>query len=62
MAFELKPFGVTGVSLYPGMVRTEVLEAAQWLDLSNSGSPEFIGRASPERSGASLSQSLRGRG
>jgi dehydrogenase/reductase SDR family protein 1 len=46
MAFELKPFGVTVVSLYPGMVRTEkVMEAAQWLDLSNSESPEFIGRA-----------------
>ena len=46
MAFELKPFGVTVVSLYPGMVRTEkVMEAAQWLDLSNSESPEFVGRA-----------------
>jgi dehydrogenase/reductase SDR family member 1 len=46
MAVELKPHGVTVVSLYPGMVRTEkVMEAAQWLDLSNSESPEFIGRA-----------------
>ena len=46
MAAELKPHGVTVVSLYPGMVRTEkVMEAAQWLDLSNSESPEFIGRA-----------------
>ena len=46
MAFELKPHGVTVVSLYPGMVRTEkVMEAAQWLDLSNSESPEFVGRA-----------------
>jgi dehydrogenase/reductase SDR family member 1 len=37
---------VTVVSLYPGMVRTEkVMEAAQWLDLSNSESPEFVGRA-----------------
>jgi dehydrogenase/reductase SDR family member 1 len=45
-AFELKPHGVAVVSLYPGMVRTEkVMEAAQWLDLSNSESPEFIGRA-----------------
>jgi dehydrogenase/reductase SDR family member 1 len=45
-AFELKPHGVTVVSLYPGMVRTEkVMEAAQWLDLTNSESPEFIGRA-----------------
>jgi dehydrogenase/reductase SDR family member 1 len=46
MATELKPHGVTVVSLYPGMVRTEkVMEAAQWLDLSNSESPDFIGRA-----------------
>ena len=30
----------------PGMVRTEkVMEAAQWLDLSNSESPELVGRA-----------------
>ncbi len=37
---------MTVVSLYPGLVRTEkVMEAAQWLDLSNSESPEFIGRA-----------------
>ena len=46
MATELEPHGVTVVSLYPGLVRTEkVMEAAQWLDLSNSESPEFIGRA-----------------
>jgi NAD(P)-dependent dehydrogenase (short-subunit alcohol dehydrogenase family) len=45
MARELDPHGVTAVSLYPGMVRTEaVLAAAEWLDLSNSESPEFIGR------------------
>ena len=47
MAIELLPRGVTVVSLYPGLVRTEaVLEAAKggWLDLSNSESPEFIGR------------------
>jgi len=47
MAHELRPHGVTAVSLYPGLVRTEaVLAAAQggWLDLSNSESPEFIGR------------------
>ncbi len=44
-ARELEPYGVTVVSLYPGMVRTEaVLAAAEWLDLSNSESPEFIGR------------------
>jgi NAD(P)-dependent dehydrogenase (short-subunit alcohol dehydrogenase family) len=46
MAHELKPHGITVVSLYPGLVRTEkVMEAAQYLDLSNSESPEFIGRA-----------------
>jgi NAD(P)-dependent dehydrogenase (short-subunit alcohol dehydrogenase family) len=46
MAAELQPHGVSVVSLYPGLVRTEkVMEAAQWLDLSNSESPEFTGRA-----------------
>ena len=46
MAVELRSHGVTVVSLYPGLVRTEkVMEAAEWLDLTNSESPEFIGRA-----------------
>jgi dehydrogenase/reductase SDR family protein 1 len=46
MAVELRPYRVTAVSLYPGLVRTEkVMEAAAWLDLTNSESPEFIGRA-----------------
>jgi dehydrogenase/reductase SDR family protein 1 len=46
MATELKRYGVTVVSLYPGLVRTEkVMEAARWLDLTNSEAPEFIGRA-----------------
>jgi dehydrogenase/reductase SDR family protein 1 len=46
MAIELRPYGVTVVSLYPGLVRTEkVMEAAAWLDLTNSESPEFVGRA-----------------
>ncbi len=46
MAAELKPHSVAVVSLYPGLVRTEkVMEAAPYLDLSNSESPEFIGRA-----------------
>jgi dehydrogenase/reductase SDR family member 1 len=45
MAHELRPHGVTAVSLYPGLVRTEaVMAAAAVLDLSNSESPEFIGR------------------
>jgi NAD(P)-dependent dehydrogenase (short-subunit alcohol dehydrogenase family) len=46
MAAELQSHGVAVVSLYPGMVRTEkVMASAAWLDLSNSESPEFIGRA-----------------
>ena len=46
MAHELRAHGVAVISLYPGLVRTEkVMEAAAWLDLSNSESPEFIGRA-----------------
>jgi NAD(P)-dependent dehydrogenase (short-subunit alcohol dehydrogenase family) len=44
MAHELKPHGVTVVSLYPGLVRTEAVLAAGIFDLSNSESPEFIGR------------------
>lgn len=46
MAGELEPHGVAVISLYPGLVRTEkVMEAAAWLNLTNSESPEFIGRA-----------------
>ena len=48
MAHELRPHGVAVVSLYPGLVRAPkpVLEAAKagWLNLSNSESPEFLGR------------------
>jgi NAD(P)-dependent dehydrogenase (short-subunit alcohol dehydrogenase family) len=45
MAHELHAHYVAVVSLYPGMVRTEkVMEAAAYLDLSNSESPQFIGR------------------
>ncbi len=46
MAHELRPHGVSVVSLYPGLVRTEaVLDAARqgWLDLKNSESPDFLG-------------------
>jgi NAD(P)-dependent dehydrogenase (short-subunit alcohol dehydrogenase family) len=45
MAHELRTHGVTVVSLYPGLVRTEAVLAAGVFDLSNSESPEFIGRA-----------------
>lgn len=47
MAHELRPHNVAVISLYPGLVRTEaVLAAAEagWFNLSNSESPEFIGR------------------
>lgn len=47
MAHDLRPYGVSVISYYPGLVRTEaVMEAAAggWLDLSNSESPEFAGR------------------
>lgn len=46
MAHELRGHNVAAVSLYPGLVRTEkVMEAAAFLDLSNSETPQFIGRA-----------------
>jgi len=46
MAQELREHNVAAVSLYPGIVRTEsVMKAAEHLDLSNSESPQFIGRA-----------------
>lgn len=46
MAHELREHNVAAISLYPGLVRTEaVLKAAEWFDLSNSESPQFIGRA-----------------
>ena len=44
-AAELRDHGVTVVSLYPGLVRTEAVLAAGVFDLSNSESPEFEGRA-----------------
>jgi len=45
-AHELRAHGVAVVSLYPGLVRTaRVMEAAAFLDLSNSESPRLTGRA-----------------
>jgi NAD(P)-dependent dehydrogenase (short-subunit alcohol dehydrogenase family) len=45
MAEELREHGIACVSLYPGLVRTESVLAAGVFDLSNSESPEFVGRA-----------------
>ena len=45
-AHELRAHGIAVVSLYPGLVRTEkVMESAAFLDLTNSESPRFTGRA-----------------
>jgi dehydrogenase/reductase SDR family protein 1 len=43
---QLREHGVAVVSLYPGLVRTEgILRWADEIDLSNSESPQFVGRA-----------------
>ena len=45
MAHELTEFNIPVICLYPGLVRTEsVLKSADHFDLSNSESPEFVGR------------------
>lgn len=45
-AHELLPHGVTAISLYPGLVRTEaVMRNAEYFDMSNSESPQFVGLA-----------------
>ena len=45
MAHELREYNVAAISIYPGLVRTEgVMAAAEYFDLSNSESPQFIGR------------------
>jgi dehydrogenase/reductase SDR family member 1 len=44
-AHDLRSHGIAAVSLYPGLVRTEaVLRNAEYFDMSNSESPQFIGR------------------
>ena len=45
IAIELRPHGIAAVSLYPGLVRTEAVLSAGVFDLTNSESPEFVGRA-----------------
>ena len=46
MADRLREHGVAVVSLYPGLVRTEgIMKWAEFMDLSNSESPELAGRA-----------------
>jgi dehydrogenase/reductase SDR family protein 1 len=46
MATQLRPHDVTAVALYPGLVRTEgIVRWREYLDLSNSESPVFAGRA-----------------
>jgi len=46
MAHDLREHDVAAVALYPGLVRTEgVMKAAEYFDLSNSESPQFVGRA-----------------
>jgi dehydrogenase/reductase SDR family member 1 len=45
MAHEMQKYKVAVVSLYPGLVRTEsIMRNAKHFDMSNSESPQFIGR------------------
>jgi dehydrogenase/reductase SDR family member 1 len=46
MAHDLREHNIAAVSLYPGLIRTEaVLKAAEFFDMSNAESPQFVGRA-----------------
>jgi NAD(P)-dependent dehydrogenase (short-subunit alcohol dehydrogenase family) len=44
-AHQLRPHGVASIALHPGLVRTEgVMQFAEHLDLTDSQSPEGVGR------------------
>jgi NAD(P)-dependent dehydrogenase (short-subunit alcohol dehydrogenase family) len=44
MAYELEKYNISVLTIYPGLVRTEsVFKSAEYFDLTNSESPEFIG-------------------
>ncbi len=46
LAEELRPHHITSVALWPGLVRTEgIMLHEKYIDLSNSESPQFTGRA-----------------
>jgi NAD(P)-dependent dehydrogenase (short-subunit alcohol dehydrogenase family) len=46
MAHDLRPHNIAAVSLWPGLVRTEgIMLHEKYIDLSNSESPQFTGRA-----------------
>lgn len=46
MAHEFKPYNVAVVTFYPGLVTTEsILKFAEYFDMSNVESPQFVGRA-----------------
>lgn len=45
MAYELRDYGISVITIYPGLVRTEAILKSNFFDLSNSESPEFIGMA-----------------
>jgi NAD(P)-dependent dehydrogenase (short-subunit alcohol dehydrogenase family) len=46
MAYELKDQNISVITVYPGLVRTEsVMKSAEFFDMSNTESPEFIGLA-----------------
>ena len=46
MAQQLREHSIAVVSLYPGLVRTEgILKWEEYIDLSNSESPLFVGKA-----------------